>query len=142
VRHRGANGIRIDRVEDVKRRDGLPGAEDLTKHFRGETRSAHAEQHDVREPVSPYRIRARAQPRHLRDDDVERVQPPETIGDQRVNRGIGRPDVETLLPERLGEPELVEAGIRTVDGVSERPWLDRERAQARDIERSSHAFVL
>ena len=88
------------------RNDGsgtLAHAEDLTEYLGREARSAHAEQHDVGEPVPRTRLSERAQPRQLRRHDVERVEPAEAIGNQWLNGGVVGPDVEPLPPERIGE---------------------------------------
>ena len=96
---------REPRRDRRNRARGTPGrtrreAEDLTQDFRGEARAAHAEQHDVREPVPANGLGERAQPRHLRRHDIERVEPAEAAGDQLLNRRIVGPDVELFTPQR------------------------------------------
>ena len=60
-----------------------------------------------------------------------------------LNRRIGRPDVEPFAPERVGEAELIEACVRTSDGVAQRPRLDGEcTSQGETGNGDGHALVL
>jgi acyl-CoA thioesterase I len=130
--HCGANRVGIDRVEDVKRWDGIRRCQDLTQDFRGEARSAHAEQHDVSEAIPSYPVRECAQSPKLGCDDVERVEPAETSGDQLLNRGIGRPDFELFPPQGIDEAKLIEPRVGVLDRAGQWARLDGEGGHESD----------
>jgi len=91
---------------------------------------------------SPHGIGTRAQSRKLRRHYVERIEPAETAGDQFLNGGIVRPDVEPFAPECIGEAKLIETHVRAINRVAQRPRVDGERAHVGRRGRGRHALVL
>ncbi len=59
--HRGADRVRVRRIEHPESRVPRGDADDLPQHLRGKARSPHAEQHHIREAGVPNRTRERLQ---------------------------------------------------------------------------------
>ena len=94
MRHRRADGIRIDRIEHLKPRESRRDAHDTAQDLGRQARAAHAEQHDVGDAARSDRFADGAQPRQLRRDEREALEPTKTIRDLLLHRRIGAPHVE------------------------------------------------
>ena len=93
----------IGRIEHAEPRLCLLASKEPAEHFRRETRSAHAEQHDVGEGAGVDTLRERVDVGQLLRDEGDRVEPSEPVGDRLLDAVIVAPRAGAARPERIGE---------------------------------------
>ena len=96
---RGAHRRGIGRIQHVQLGPAWPNPQHAAKNLRRQTRAAHAEQHDVREPVTfdGFGECLEAVQRFRHED--RRGQPPEPVGDRLLHDRIGAPGRWLTAPQ-------------------------------------------